>query len=275
MKKIVCIVLAVFIYAHTAFGYGSVQYDDFNEYKSKYRILYGALLLIGGTLLAYDGFRTIQVDISRPSVNMNFSSFWYKNLGANKYVINMSGAIVNTGNVDLQNVNVWIRYKTVAQDGSPSSYYVPSDQGKMIKYDGNPTGSPLANLSAGETKGLSDVTEYDTFAPGQSKNPPAGSEANSSNPDENVYHEQYPSATPTTLVDVVKIDYEYKKRYKDEMNNAYEGILGLLLVAGGTYLLIDYVISMKKFDYYMKKNNMSLYVENTFDEFKLMLSKRL
>ena len=75
MKKFICAAAAFFIFANTAFGYGNVQYEDFNEYKSKYRILYGALLVIGGSLLAYDGFRTVRTDKLKPSFNMNFSSF--------------------------------------------------------------------------------------------------------------------------------------------------------------------------------------------------------
>ncbi|MDR1196235.1 MAG: hypothetical protein LBL00_07160 [Endomicrobium sp.] len=274
MKKIICITVALFICANTVFGYGSVQYDNFNEYKSKYRILYGALLVIGGGLLAYDGFRTVQVDISRPSVNMNFSSFWYKNTDNYLYLIRTKGNIENTGNVDLQNVSVWIRYKTTNSDGSISSHYEPTEYGKTITYEGNPEGASLPNLVINESKNFSVGHDYPTA----STNPPDGLESKTSDPNADtsyVYEGQYPSSTPTRLIDIVSVEYKYKKKYKDEMNNAYEGILGLLLVAGGAYLLIDYVISTKKFDYYMKKNSMNFYVENTSDEFKFMLSKRI
>jgi uncharacterized protein YxeA len=275
MKKIICITFALFICAHAAFGYGGIEYDNFNEYKSKYRILYGALLVIGGSLLAYDGFRTIQVDISRPSVNMNFVSFWYKDYAAPpaQYIINTGGTIENTGNVDLQNIKVMIRYKIT----NSGNNYEPAEHGKEIIYEGYTDGTPLPNLAIDESKNFSVRHNY----PAAATNNPNGTESPSTTPDLNnpnleyVYHEKYPSSNPTTLVDLVSVEYKYTKKYKDEMNNAYEGILGLLLVAGGAYLLIDYVVSLKKFDYYMKKNSMNFYVENSFDEFKFMLSKRI
>ena len=271
MKKFICAAAAFFIFANTAFGYGNVQYEDFNEYKSKYRILYGALLVIGGSLLAYDGFRTVRTDKSKPSFNMNFSSFWYTNTVSNNYVMKASGNIENTGNVKLKNVNIWARYKTVAPGGIPGGYQ-PSELGTKVNFDGISAGESLL-LATGESKKWTHRAQYGVAG----TNPPEGQDAGSEfNPDpDHIYKGKYPSSTPSFLADIVKVEYEYDKKYKEETNNAYEGVLWLLLIAGGAYLLIDYAASLKKFDYYMKKNHMNFYVENNAEEFRFMLSKKL
>lgn len=270
MKKIICVVLALFIYANTAFGYGNVQYDDYNEYKSKYRILYGALLVIGGAILTYDGFRTVKVDKSKPAVNMNFSSWWYRNGDDSRFELKSEGDILNTGNVNLTNITVRARYRTLLSDATGE--YYPNAFGKEVTFTSG--GTALSSLAVGDSANwtCSDVKNIygDTTQPEGRPSPVL------TNPDEEyIYHGQYPSSGQTKLLDIVSVDYSYQKKYKEEMNNAYEGILGLLLVAGGAYLLIDYVISLKKFDYYMKKNNMNFYVENDVEEFTFKLSKKL
>ena len=251
-----------------AFAYSRANYNEFNEYKSKYRILYGAILIVGGGILAYDGFRTVKTNISKPSVGLNFSSFWYKSADDFNYIIESAGTIVNTGNVDLRNVNVWVRYRIKDQS------YRPSVFGTQIKYEGNSLEGPLENLTINELKSWSSTINYLSSG----ANPPEGAETDKdklADPNYVYRNATYPSSTPAELVDIVSIEYDYTKKYKDEMNNAYEGLLGLLLIAGGAYILIDYIASLKRFDYYMKKNNMDVYVTNIGEEFKLMLSKRI
>lgn len=272
MKKIICIVLAMFIYANNAFAYGNVSYDDFNEYKSKYRILYGALLVIGGSLLAYDGFRTVKVDKSKPAVLMNFSAFWYTDAVKNQYVMISSGSITNTGNVDLKNINVWARYKTVSRDVDHEfKGYQPGEFGTQITFDGNTT--TLPKLIIGDSTKWTYEFGYTVTL----ENQPEGNDAGSwDNPNtDHIYNGQYPSSTEPKLLEIKNVEYDYKKKYKNEMNNVYEGVIGVILIAGGAYLLIDYLVSLNRFDYYMKKNNMNFYVENTFDEVAFKFSKKL
>ncbi|MCL2145481.1 MAG: hypothetical protein FWH43_08345 [Endomicrobia bacterium] len=276
MKRIICLALAMLLYSNAAFGYGGVNYDDFSEYKSKYRILYGAILAAGGIALAYDGFRTVKVNKSKPAVGLNFSSYWY-NDGNYKYVINTEGNIINAGNVDLRNIKVWVRYKTKEiGTGELSNQYRISEFGTQIKFEGNASIGPLGNLVIGETvKWDGGTIQYPTVEGGLT-NPPMGTETTSlTDPNYVDFNYSYPNSVPSELVDIVKIEYDYTKKYKEEMNNQYEGLLGVLLIAGGAYLLIDYFVSLRRFDYYMKKNNMDVFVANSGEEFKLMLSKKL
>ena len=240
----------------------AADYDEFSGHKSKYRVLYGAILIVGGGILAFDGFRTVKTDISRPSVRLNFSSFWYQDIvnNATNYVAKAEGEIVNTGNVDLRNVKVLVRYKIKDESRKPP-------EGAPIIFDSGL--DYINNFAISESKIWSSSFPYSIHNDDwKVQNEPMGLESN-------VENATYPSSTPTTLVDVVNIEYEYTKKYKNETNNPYEGMLGLLLIAGGAYLIIDYAASLKKFDYYMKKNNMDIYLANSGEEFKLMLNKRI
>jgi hypothetical protein len=271
MRKFICIALAIALYANTAFAYGGTNYEDFNEYKSKYRILYGIILIVGGGILAYDGFRTVKTDISNPAVKINFSGWWSQDTAGSQfqYTLHSSGDITNTGNVNLRNVVVNLGYYDIHGNIRPSAL------GSDITYDSTGQRS-LENLIVNDRETWSDVSGYTTSG----TNPPYGigdvaaTGGNPATPHE-TYSGTYPSPNPPTLVQITDVDYDYTKKYKEEMNSPFEGVLGVLLVAGGAYILIDYIVSLKKFDYYMKKKNMNFYVANTSDEFKLMLSKRL
>jgi len=282
MKKIICLILASLLFSNTAFGYGSMNYEDFNEYKSKYRILYGIILAVGGIALAYDGFRTVKVNQSKPEVSLVFSSYWfntatsgdpYDATGSAQFIIKTAGIIKNTGNVDLRNVEVLVRYITVNSGNHEiiSNEHKPNDFGTPITYDGNPFEKPLSNLAVNDSKGWTHTTQYAAAG----ANPPYGYSNGQTAPYPVDNNTTYPSSKPAKLVDIVDINFDYTKKYKNEMNNPYEGMLGVLLITGGAYLLIDYIVSLKRFDYYMKKNNMDFYVENNAEEFKLMLSKRI
>ncbi|MCL1971602.1 MAG: hypothetical protein FWG57_01260 [Endomicrobia bacterium] len=269
IKKVIAVfmtalLLSSFINAQ-AFAYSSVNYDEFNEHKSKYRLLYGAILIVGGGILAVDGFRTVRTDISKPAVRLNFSSFWYQDV--TNYVAEANGTITNTGNVDLRDVKVLIRYKTKDEGFRPDEYGIP------ITFDSG--ADYINNFAVNESKTWDSRISYPLHdAGGNIQNEPMGPSSNI----ELTYVDNnatYPSLTPTTLVDIVNIEYDYTKKYKNETNNPYEGLLGLLLIAGGAYLIIDYVVSLKKFDYYMKKNNMDIYLANSGEEFKLMLNKKI
>ena len=269
MKKFLCIVLTLFILSNTAFAYGSVDYDDFSEYKSKYRILYGAILLVGGAVLSYDGFRKVKVNDSRPEVTINFNSYWYTTTDPSPYYqIKSSGTVQNTGNVDLRNVTFYVRYK------DEKGEYVNNALADQTQVN-------FSGFSSGETINLSKTDnsvdwshEFKYLTAG--RNLPDGHEVDSpTNPQEYVYRGQYPSTNSAAHFEIADVQYEYDKIYKKEMNNAFEGVAGLLLIGGGAYLLIDYLVSVKKFDYYMKKKNIKFYVENNFDEFAFKLSKKI
>ncbi|MCL1971603.1 MAG: hypothetical protein FWG57_01265 [Endomicrobia bacterium] len=273
IKKTIAVFMAVLLLTSLintqAFAYGSVHYGDLDDSKSKFRILYGLILIAGGGILAYDGFRTIKVETSKPSVRLNFNSFWYS-VGTSPilYFTNSAGTIENTGNVDLTNVNVWVRYNTRLANYTPSNPY--PELGTELEYGG--IAGPLGSLAINESQNWTHGAYWEASLGFMPQGDPSSSPTS---PDYVDYDVTVTKPTSAALVDIVDITYDYTKEYKSEMNNVYEGLLGVLLIGGGAYLLIDYVVSLKKFDYYMKKNNMDFYVTNNGDEFKLMLNKRI
>ncbi len=266
MKKIICLLLcSCLLFSYSAavpnysYAYGSVSYEDYSEPKSKYRILYGILLILGGGFLTYDGFRTVKTDISNPNVTMEFASTRSQGAfgGGPAYIVNSTGTIVNTGNVALNNVRVQITYNNT-QGNAVSSLGTP------IVYNSN--GGYSINLDMNQAEVWTNRQGYTSTE--ASNNPWPGSGFGP-------FYGTYPSASGETLIRVLDITYDYSKKYKEEMNSVYEGIAGVLLLGGGIYLIVDYIISLRRFDYYMKKNSMNMYVEHAPDEFKLMLSKKL
>ena len=264
MKRIVCISLAILLFTNSAFAYGGRGYEDFEEYKSKYRILYGILLIVGGGILTYDGFRTVKIDISKPGLTFTSGGEWHRgevsSPDRNYFIINSSGTVTNTGNVKIKQATAEVRYSRLHGD-----MYFP-DQGEYgiigvpIKFDSESTATILTNFAIMQTK-IWEAPEKKYAA--EMSNPPVGPL------DTGEWQE-------SGLVEIVNVRIlSYEKKYKEEMNNVYEGIAGVLLFGAGAYLIIDYIVSLRKFDYYMKKNNIDFYVQNSADEFKLMFSKRI
>ncbi|MCL2484434.1 MAG: hypothetical protein FWF00_00030 [Endomicrobia bacterium] len=249
-------------------AYGGVSYEDIGEYKSKLRILYGLLLIVGGGALAYDGFRTVKVDISKPAIDFNYgipNGRWQNTPGQVGWVtLESRGTIQNIGNVTLRNIGFEVRYRST---GYQSGFYYPAPD-----YRGNPDGVPVVftdmqyGLNSSVVGQTNEWTNTITYLKSVAAfNDPLG--------EQNYW---YPDTNPDIeLVEIVNIKYTWDKKYKEEMNNVYEGIAGALILGAGVYLIVDYIISLKKFDYYMKKHGMDIYVENYYDEFRLKMSKRI
>jgi hypothetical protein len=256
----------MFIFANSAFAYGAANMDDFSTYKSKYRILYGIILIVGGGFLAYDGFRNVDIDISKPGYEITAKSRWYTN-SQNQFVFASEGTIQNTGNVTLKQIAFDVRYKS---ENWRSRYYYPDQGMQYIKgISDTPTGLPVRFNETSDILYTSNPNQIDNW-----KNTSDGyfsSEAGGNPPypynDKGNWH--------TDAVEIINVSYSYDKKYKTEMNNVYEGVAGVLLAGAGIYLLVDYLVGLKKFDYYMKQNNMNVYVANNYEEFKLMVQKRI
>jgi hypothetical protein len=263
-----------------AHSYGTQNYEEFSEYKSKYRILYGILLTVGGGFLAYDGFRSVKVDMSKPSANINLQSRWNTMLSGNTLCLQARGVIANTGNVVLHNITFEIRYQSVYPNGTLSNGYYPAQYA-----DGRKIGDPVKFDLAGST--ILDTLDIDNTLGWSVKredytrketggNDPAGVGGRDNDPDgaDNWY--PGPSTDPNAhYAEVVNLKYTWDKKYKTQMNNAFEGVAGALLLGAGMYILIDYIVSLNKFEFYMKKHKMDVYVQNAPDEFWLMFSKRM
>lgn len=260
MKKVLCMSLALLLFANSAFAYGGRDYEEFNEYKSKYRILYGIVLIVAGGVLAYDGFRTVKDDISKPRLTFTSGGEWHNGTGPdiNRFIINANGTVTNTGNVKIKQATAEVRFARVGGNYFPDqgAYEI---RGAVMQFDSAGGGTILSDLGINEQDNWEVVNvKYPT----DMANPPVG---------------EHPHAWQDSgLVEVVNVHIiSHEKKYKKEINNVYEGIAGVLLLGGGAYLIIDYIVSLKKFDYYLKKNQMDVYVQNSSDEFKLMLSKRI
>jgi hypothetical protein len=267
MKKVICSVIAVFMFANSAFAYGSANMDDFSEYKSKYRILYGVILLIGGGFLAYDGFRNVKVDISNPGFKITGSGSWDKSVMFPDGLINLqsNGTVTNTGNVTYKLVAFDVRY---AGGGSTPVYYYPNPgsgtDGYPVKFENDQT--VYYSLTPGQTISWKSIVPDEPIDQNSGQFP---------NGDQGTIY-TYPDLTDnTTLLDFTHLSWSYEHKYKTEMNNVYEGVAGVLLAGVGVYLLVDYLVGLKKFDYYMKKNDIKFYAASNCEEFKLMLAKRI
>lgn len=265
MKKFISVFLSLMLFSSSAFAYGKTGYDDIAEYKSKYRILYGLILVVGGGILAYDGFRTIKIDISKPAVDFTARGKWDYKQKIPPYGIERllwgEGTLRNIGNVTLHNITFQVRYKSQSPDeyydGSPGGYYARIEKSEGVLVDILPTSI------IGQTNNWKHYVETTNSEAGL--NEPIG-----------IRDKWYPDSDPSTEpVEIVNVKYTWDKKYKEEMNNIYEGIAGVLLAAGGIYLLVDYIISLKRFDYYMKEKNINIYVENSYDEFSFKVCKRI
>ncbi|MCL2799102.1 MAG: hypothetical protein FWD54_02310 [Endomicrobia bacterium] len=276
MKKIIILILSMCVFANVSFAYGSLNYEDFGEYKSKYRILYGLLLIVGGGALAYDGFRTVKVDISKPSYSITASGRWFEGPFSGQVTLESIGTFTNTGNVVLRDIAFQVRYRST---GYQAGAYFP-DQG--IPYDPNNPVGVWVNFPPDPDTGIVPQTLY-TSEIGQtcdwSRGPEPFSLTDTAGQwpdafDQNTwYSEELDPEYP--LVEVINVEYNWDKKYKEEMNNVYEGIAGAVLLGAGVYILVDYLVSLKRFNYYMKKHGMDIYVENYYDEFRLKLSKKI
>ncbi|MDR1696230.1 MAG: hypothetical protein LBR69_06345 [Endomicrobium sp.] len=262
MRKFIVLVLSICVFANAAFAYGGRNYEEFNEYRSKYRILYGLLLVVGGGFLAYDGFRTVKIDISKPAVSFTASGMWnYTPFGGVERVLNAKGTITNTGNVTLKQLTFEVRYRST---GYQSGFYYPAPD-----YRGNPTGFPVDFTGIGSILYTSEVGQINNW---ENHSFYSRMDANGNDP--------FGSPDPYwsddgSLVEIVNVNYTWDKKYKEEMNNVYEGLAGVVLFGAGVYVLVDYIVSLNRFNYYMKKHGMDIYVENNYDEFQLKMSKRI
>ncbi|MCL2335140.1 MAG: hypothetical protein FWC57_03645 [Endomicrobia bacterium] len=272
MKKflivLLCCCFTLSVFKVPVYSYGSQNYEDFSEEKSKYRILIGIILVVGGGFLAYDGFRSVKVDISKPSYSiLNLQSRWNVRSDGFSLWIKSRGDIVNTGNVTLHVTNMEVRYQT----NSPNYYY--PDQGAL----GNISGDSV-NIGAGLTLNVNDQVYWSVAKPHtrdiMHPNDPKGDQGQKGDDDGN--DNWFPdNIDSNTYAEVVNLKYTWDKKYKTQMNSPYEGIAGVVLLGAGAYLLIDYIVSLNKFEYYMKKHSMDVYVQNSSDEFRLMFSKRM
>ena len=288
MKKILTTFLCLCFVVNISFAFDPYA-DDEPEKKSKIKLYCGiAMTLIGG-FLAYDGFSQEEVDISKPSVDYggSINAMWIQNESGissdiNKYSLytgtgtpkssgggtihgaqqNDSNLIYNTGNVNLTNVKVHVRYRyangniidntTLYHNGVPIT-----DKDSEGYFEAlNSYNNTLAINGKGE---WNDKITYDTGG----ETPPYGK-------DGVVYYNE----NALKLVNV-KVTYDYKKKYKKQNKSDIEGVAGLMVATAGIYFIVDYFMDLHKFNMYMKRKDMKIRLANAPNEYKLVFQKRL
>ena len=287
MKKILTTFLFVCFVVNISFAFDPYA-DDEPEKRSKTKLYCGiAMALIGG-FLAYDGFSQEEVDISKPSVDYggSINAMWIQNedgASINKYslytgsgtpkdsgggslsgsVPNEQNIIYNTGNVDLTNVKVYVRYRytngNVIYDDSLKHGDTPVKQdsdGYFLALD-SPGSTTLA--VNGNNK-WDDKTTYDT---GGTTPPLYGADG-----------EVHYGENALKLVNV-KVTYDYKKKYRKQNKSDIEGVAGLMVATAGIYFIVDYFMDLHKFNMYMKRKDMKIRLANAPNEYKLVFQKRL
>ena len=287
MKKILTTFLCLCFVVNISFAFDPYA-DDEPERKSKIKLYCGiAMALIGG-FLAYDGFSQEEVDISKPSVDYggSINAMWIQNedgASINKYslytgsgtpkdsgggslsgsVLNEQNIIYNTGNVDLTNVKVYVRYRytngNVIYDDSLKHGDTPVKQdsdGYFLALD-SPGSTTLA--VNGNNK-WDDKTTYDT---GGTTPPLYGTDG-----------EVHYGENALKLVNV-KVTYDYKKKYRKQNKSDIEGVAGLMVATAGIYFIVDYFMDLHKFNMYMKRKDMKIRLANAPNEYKLVFQKRL
>lgn len=284
MKKILATFLCLCFVVNISFAFDPYA-DEEIEKKSKTKLYCGiAMTLIGG-FLAYDGFSQEEVDISKPSVDYggSINAMWKETEIDEKnwtYTLDSGtgvdddktprNLIYNTGNVDLTNVKVYVRYrygggniigdkndKKVEELFHNKTTLVNQDSdGWFVALDGN-----LNTLAINEKKEWYDETTYITAG----KTPPGQTDEKN-----RVYYIE----DALNLVNV-KVTYDYKKKYKKQNKSDLEGVAGLMIATAGIYFIVDYLIDLHKFNMYMKRNDMKIRLANTPNEYKLVFQKRL
>lgn len=288
MKKILTTFLCLCFVVNISFAFDPYA-DDEPERKSKIKLYCGiAMTLIGG-FLAYDGFSQEEVDISKPSVDYggSINAMWIQNESGssseiNKYSLytgtgtpkssgggtihgaqqNDPNLIYNTGNVNLTNVKVHVRYRyangniidntTLYHNGVPITDTDSEGYFEALNSYNN-------TLAISEKGKWNDEITYNTGG----ETPPYGNEGV-------VYYNE----NALKLVDV-KVTYDYKKKYKKQNKSDIEGVAGLMVATAGIYFIVDYFMDLHKFNMYMKRKDMKIRLANTPNEYKLVFQKRL
>lgn len=157
MSKILSVLLMLCFFINISFAFDSYA-DDEVEKKSYKKLYYGIVLTLLGGFLAYEGFSTEEVDISKPSVDYTtvLHSEWVQS-SEKKYILRSGytdnstippeagtkwdytkykidgevytveqNILYNNGNVDLRNLTIEVRYKydsgTIIEDENPAAH---------------------------------------------------------------------------------------------------------------------------------------------------------
>ncbi|GAB1401987.1 hypothetical protein MASR1M68_08980 [Elusimicrobiota bacterium] len=285
MKRIISLFLVICLSANMAFAFDPYSEEEV-EKKSPLRLIYGIALTLTGAFLAYDGFSKVEYDVSKPSVDYMtvVHAEWTSSDkdSQDKYVYTLTSGhglptkpsdppiepniIYNSGNVDLTNVKIEVRYFNVSQVPIVVFYNPERPDDQTTDIYGYRTIDTIS-LAKGES-----VTWEDTFAYYA-----AGSEVPGGVQrviDENI---GLYLGEATSIIMEVRLDLSnsYTKIYEKKNKSDLEGAAGIVIASAGIYFLADYFIGLKKFDRYMKQNQMNIRLASYPSEYKLLFQKRI
>ena len=302
MKKILSVMLTLCLFANVSFAAFDPYADEEVEKKSYKKLYYGIVLTLLGGFLAYDGFSTEEVDVSKPSVDYTTVSHseWNQNEGGSHEYTLRSGyspyeytpegfdnpvsieknVLYNSGNVDLYNITIEVSYK------DRSNGYITDEYPNLHPKNGEATtngyheatfqGTVYKNitLAKGQSVTWQDIWEYKT-----------DSDQNSPNGDDRIKDETasnpgglHLGKDALTLMNIrVKLNknQQYKPIYEKRHKSDVEGVAGVLVGITGIYFIVDHFLDMHKFNAYARRHNLNLKVTTASNEYKLLLQKRI
>ena len=313
MNKILSVLLMLCFFINISFAFDS--YADYEVEKKSYKKLYYgiALTLLGG-FLAYDGFSTEEIDVSKPSVDYTtvLHSEWIQKGSGQKYILRSGytdnitatgtedytkyeidgkvytveqNVLYNNGNVDLKDITIEVRYKydsgTIIEDENPGEHTdngAPTSDGyhvaKRTEVYENLT------LKKGESLTWQDVWEYstaETSPPNRNEREPytENDEGEIINPGTAGLNLGKDGLSLMNIRIKLNKNQQYKPIYEKRHKSEIEGVAGIMVGLAGIYFIVDHFIDMHKFNNYAKKHDLNFKILTASNGYKLMLQKRI
>lgn len=305
MKRILSILLMLCLCVNISFAFDPYA-DEEVEKKSYKKLYYGIVLTLVGGFLAYDGFSTEEVDVSKPNVDYTtvLHSEWVHNKSTFNYGVRSGysenpeigdgdytkykidgkvytveeNVLYNNGNVDLKNITVEVRYKfnsgdIIGPNGEhlkDGGYHTATNSTKTIEYTD-------ISLKKGETITWHDVWSYTTTQTDQPKGDARSPyvEGEEENPGTQGLNLGKDALNLMDIRIVLKKEQQYKPIYEKRHKSDIEGVAGVMVGLAGIYFIVDHFIDMHKFNTYAKKHDLNFKIATASNEYKLMLQKRI
>jgi hypothetical protein len=286
LKKIISLLIIICLSVNLAFAFDPYADEEVDK-KSPLKLIYGIVLTLTGAFLTYDGFSKVEVDASRPAVDYMtvVHAEWIQGSedSQNNCVYTLTSGtstysspaidnniVYNTGNVDLKKVNVEVRYFHVNQDPivvltppptRPDDQTTDAEGYRIIT---------TVDLARGGSVTWTDIFAY--YAAGTEMPGGTEREADATDSDGGLY-----LGEDTLEIMEVKLDLTdcYTRIYEKKNKSDLEGVAGIVIASAGIYFLADYFIGLKKFNRYMKQNQMDIRLASFPSEYKLLLQKRI
>ncbi|MCL2388826.1 MAG: hypothetical protein FWC85_00400 [Elusimicrobia bacterium] len=294
MKKIITAVLLVSLNFNLAFAavptpattnWGRPVTPEFSPARPRSRIWIGVGLMLLGGFLAIDGFSQVNRDVTDASFvlsgfdifslgEVGFGAYWVdrSDLPTPVYHLVSAGNIRNVGNTDIRNMTIHISYRLYggAQVPWAPGGYFPGGTATVTQ-----NGNVITNLN------IADRAVWENTA-----NMPTGSHfpnGPGSNEDgNNAVFNQWAGNVGETFSDrtadgllQIRITGEYDRVFRRRTKNAFQGYTGVALALTGGYLILDYIVSLRRIERYMQRHHLDFRFAQSNGKIGAVLSKRI